>query len=423
MAGRRHGVRACLELLDSAFLFSVRQRYLLLLVTVAAAAGTFAQTTEAWQGRVLQGSLTKATASAEADRYRRATFTEHATALRPCEPLPASPQRFECDLMFIGNSRLSGELLPLRVFKRRGHVCVFDPSEEAGFQQCVKPDYGPVRRRTVAKFSVAASNGYTLVAERFDRRLTVELRRGDTVATYEVLAEGPSGGSRVAAAIPGLLDIDVRFHARGPVDVSPQSPPCSPNVTRHMRGVFVGRVRFFGEMGYTEAQASRARGSLNHRVRSPCWSSSREAASLSRRGRTIRTIELGAEESKILRRLDFGVAKGPEPLFAPLDYDNSGHRYFYAELFENGYQIDISRKVEVKGAAPGTFAVDSALTSATVRPPWPFRGAGQLEQESPSILLEPPDPLWTGDLTVSFPGAPEVPLIGPGLKASLREVL
>jgi hypothetical protein len=401
----------------------VKQRSLVLLVTVAAVVGAVAQTAKAWQGRAIRGPLTPAAAFAEADRYRRTAFTEHATTLRPCKPLPASPQRFECDLMFLGDSRLSGELLPLRVFKSRGHVCVFDPGEEAGVEQCVEPEYGRVRTRTVARFSVAASNGYTLVAQRFDRRLTIELRRGDTFATYELLAQGPAGRNEVVAAIPGLLDIDVRFHARGPVDASPKSPPCLPNVTRHRRGVFVGRIRFFGEAGYTEAQASRARGSLNHRVRSRCRRSSREAASLSRQRRPTRTVELGAEESKLLRRLDFGVAKGPYPLLAPLDYDNSGHRYFYAELFENGYEVDVSRKVEVKGADPGTFVVNSALTSATVTPSWPFRGAGQLEQESPSVLLEPSDPLWTGDLTVSFPGAPEVPLIGPGLKANLREVL
>jgi hypothetical protein len=388
-------------------------------VTVAALVGAVAQTAEAWQGRAIRGPLTAAGAFAEADRYRRASFTEHATALQPCQPLPASPQRFECDLMFRGDSHLSGESLPLRVFKSRGHTCVFDPSEDAGFEQCVEPDYGPVLRRTVARLSVAASNGYTLVAQRFDRRLTVELRRGDAVATYELLARGPAGGNRVAAAAPGLLDIDVRFHARGPVDVSPQSASCPPNVTRHMRGVFVGRIRFSGEGGYTEVEASRARGSLNHRARSRCRRPSRAAANMSRQRTPSEATELGAEEGKLLRRLDFGATKGPYPLFAPLDYDS----YFYAELFENGYQIDINRKVEVKGADPGTFIVDAALTSATVTPPWPFQGAGHLEQERPSVFLEPPDPLWTGDLTVSFPGAPEVPLIGPGLKANLREVL
>lgn len=404
-------------------LWTVKQRSLVLLVTVAAVVGAVAQTAEAWQGRAIRGPLTAAAAFAEADRYRHTGFTEHATALRPCQPMPASPQRFECDLMFLGGSRLSGELLPLRVFKSRGHVCVFDPGEEAGFEQCVEPEYGPVRTRTVARLSVAASHGYTLEAQRFDRRLIVELRRGVAVATYELLAQGPARGNRVVAAVPGLLDIDVRFHSRGPVDASPKSLPCPPNVTRHRRGVFVGRIGFFGEAGYTEVEASRARGSLNHRIRSRCRRSSREAASSSLQRRPNETIELGAEEGKLLRRLDFGAAKGPYPLLAPLDYDNSGHRYFYAELFENGYQVDINRKVEVKGANPGTFVVDAALTSAAVTPPWPFRGGGHLEQERPSVFLEPPDPLWTGDLTVSFPGAPEVPLIGPGLEASLREVL
>jgi hypothetical protein len=75
------------------------------------------------------------------------------------------------------------------------------------------------------------------------------------------------------------------------------------------------------------------------------------------------------------------------------------------------------------GADPGSFIVDAALTSATVTPPWPFRGVGRLEQERPSVLLESPDPLWTGNLTVTFPGAPEVALIGPGIRARLDEVL
>jgi len=394
-----------------------------LVVTVAALMAAVVPTAEAWQGRIIRGPLTAATAFAEANRYRRAAFTEHPTGLRPCEQLTASPLRFECDLMFLGDSRLNGELLPLRVFKSRGHVCVFDPSEEAGVEQCVKPNYGPARTRTVARLSVAASNGYTLVAERFDHTLTIELRRGDTDATYELLSRGPAGGDQIVAAVPDLLDIDLHFQARGPVEVLPKSLPCPPNVTRHRRGVFVGRIRFFGEGGFTEVKASRARGFLNHRFRSRCRRPSRRAASLSLRPRPTRTIELGAEEGQILRRLDFGAAKGPEPIFAPLDYDNSGHRYFYAELFENGYEIDISRKVEVKSAAAGTFVVDAALTSATVTPPWPFRGSGQLEQDRPSVLVETPDPLWTGDLTVNFPGAPEVALIGTGITARLGEGL
>lgn len=406
----------------SRFLFSMNLRYLVLLATVAAVVGAVAPTAEAWQGRTIRGPLRVAVAFAEANRYRRASFTEYATALRPCEPLPASPQRFECDVMFLGDSHLSGELLPLRVLKSRGHVCVFDPGEEAGVEQCAQPDYGPDRRRTVARLSVAASNGYTFVAERFDRTLTIGLRRGDTEATYELLARGPAGGNQIVATVPGLLDINVHFHARGPVDVLPKSPHCPPNVTRHRRGVFVGRVRFFGEGGFTDTNASRARGFLNHRLRSRCRRPSREAVASSLDRRPTQTIELGGEGGTILRRLNFGAAKGPYPLFAPLDYDNSGRRYFYAKLFENGYEVDVSRKIEVKNADPRSFVVDAALTSATVTPPWPFRGAGQLEQEHPVAFLEP-DPLWSGDLTVSFPGAPEVPLIGPGLEASLREVL
>jgi hypothetical protein len=61
-----------------------------------------------------------------------------------------------------------------------------------------------------------------------------------------------------------------------------------------------------------------------------------------------------------------------------------------------------------------TFVFDESLTSATVRPPFPFTGSG-------SFLRNPDGSIsWTGTLAVSLPGLGSVQLTGG--KAELATV-
>jgi hypothetical protein len=59
------------------------------------------------------------------------------------------------------------------------------------------------------------------------------------------------------------------------------------------------------------------------------------------------------------------------------------------------------------------FALNEALTEATIMPPAPFHGEGTYRAASDGTTT------WTGPLSVSLPGAPRLPLTGAEFKATL----
>jgi hypothetical protein len=60
-----------------------------------------------------------------------------------------------------------------------------------------------------------------------------------------------------------------------------------------------------------------------------------------------------------------------------------------------------------------SLAYNEALTRATITPPKPFYGKGIYSAASDGATT------WTGPLSVSFPGAPRLPLAGTDFKATL----
>lgn len=383
-----------------------------LLAFATALSGDLAEA--AWDGGVLKRKLTATLAFDAADRYQDEVFNEGAH-LEPCMTRDNWDGRFLCNLVFPATAREEERTYPLWVYKHRGHVCVFDPSDEPGATQCVPPEERPGAPRTVARFKLTGANGYALEIERFDRRLTVRVSRGSGSASYELAAQGPPSTNGVAARVPGLLDIAVRFMPTTKTELLPKGGGCSYNVTRHTRGVFVGRIRFEGEQEYTRVDASRASGTVNHRVRSRCRPGGRTARTSG--AEADKTVEVDASLNTAGRLLEFNCAKGEYPLFAPPDYEGRNRRFFLAELFENGKAVDVVRKVELTGP-PSTFVVDDALTKASISPPAPFEGSAELEQEEPTFLVIP-EPTWAGSLAVSFPGAAHTPLVGPDFAVRL----
>ncbi len=59
------------------------------------------------------------------------------------------------------------------------------------------------------------------------------------------------------------------------------------------------------------------------------------------------------------------------------------------------------------------FSFNEALTGAAIAPPEPFHGKGAYRAASDGTTT------WTGPLSVSFPGAPLLPLTGEAFKATL----
>ena len=85
---------------------------------------------------------------------------------------------------------------------------------------------------------------------------------------------------------------------------------------------------------------------------------------------------------------------------------------FAASIAERRGGMEISRSVAAV-AGPGAFAFDVPSGRATIEPPAPFAGVGNFRRSSDRGST------WGGNLTVDFPGHPNVALTGAGTKASL----
>lgn len=90
------------------------------------------------------------------------------------------------------------------------------------------------------------------------------------------------------------------------------------------------------------------------------------------------------------------------------------HVLYSASLKERRNGIRIYRKLKGK-AGPGAFRFHQRLRSAVLEPPAPFAGAAIARCDADSV-----SPLWSGDLTLDFPGRPNFPIAGPGVHVSLE---
>lgn len=86
---------------------------------------------------------------------------------------------------------------------------------------------------------------------------------------------------------------------------------------------------------------------------------------------------------------------------------------FKASLKERRNGIPIYRALS--GTAPArAFRFGRLLRTATLSPPAPFSGSASLTRDKNSI-----SPIWTGDLTLDFPGRSGVALAGSAVHVSL----
>jgi len=111
------------------------------------------------------------------------------------------------------------------------------------------------------------------------------------------------------------------------------------------------------------------------------------------------------------------LAEDAQPLsrtiFAALGDGRGRVRYVAAETSSKG-PIAILR-VATATARTASFAFDSSLSKARVTPPPPFDGSGLFEHGVGSMKS------WGGSLTVSFLGAPHLPLTGTPFKVLLGQ--
>jgi len=165
-------------------------------------------------------------------------------------------------------------------------------------------------------------------------------------------------------------------------------------------GVFVGTIRFRGEGGYTSVEARHATGRLSSGEKIKCVfpnlrPGSGPAANESRQA----PPSLGAAQG---RHRGFGV-----------EFSGGKRRSILISAFsqERRGRIGVFRDVFAEGP-PASFDFAADLSSATVRPPKPFQGEASF-QRSPSGSI------WSGTLSVDFPGRDDVRLAGPRFESKL----
>jgi hypothetical protein len=280
---------------------------------------------------------------------------------------------------------------------------------------------------SLSEVRLVNGDGYTIRIVAFGQTVGLSvIRRGPprpAATTY--LAHGRVTPTAIVASFAKRGRVELHFQSSTGPRGNPPLSGCGRPVLRD--GLFVGGVRFRGEGGYTSAEAHRARGisidldalkaCLRRGPRHPGRRGARSprsllgtllalAASGDRQApappgvptrpsaRSPRTI-LFAERKQPLSRTVFAALAGAKGQDA---------RYVAAETASEG-AIGVIRFVTAE-APPSSFTFEDTLASARVAPPPPFDGKGLFDHGPGS------EKSWTGSLSVSFLGAPHVPLTG-----------
>jgi hypothetical protein len=159
-----------------------------------------------------------------------------------------------------------------------------------------------------------------------------------------------------------------------------------------LRTRFIGRLHFRGEGAYTRAHARKASGYLVRQSGAD----------------KCRLLSHNSDRSDNEPATLTSCGPGPQLAFYGSAEGLFGGSFFLALSQESSDGLDIIRTAFADGN-DGDFGFDDDYRHAKVRPAWPFAGTGVYDEGE-----------LTGDLSVSFAGAPDR-LLAPSSRAKLRE--
>jgi hypothetical protein len=262
------------------------------------------------------------------------------------------------------------------------------------------PAQGPT-----AELTVHGSHGYEVRIAIEDGSSTLSASKGQqgiAGANYFSL-DGRAARGGAQARFGRLGRVKVRFRGSGEVQRR-RVPPCQgrPELIRH--GVFVGKIRFRGEGGYTEVDAARARGTITTVPGQSCAL----PESPGRNGGWPK----GAKAPREVVFAAGSRAKGVQ-LEATRVPNSPEESVITASSYQLREGMTIIRSV-LLFAPLGAFSFDAGLNAATLHPPAPFSGSASFTR------IDDYASRWEGPLTISLPGQPDVPLTGRDFSWSLR---
>ncbi len=253
-------------------------------------------------------------------------------------------------------------------------------------------------------FQLKASNGYLLSVLGFrnpdtgQSALLVSLGSRRSSVIYSTRAAQVTETS-IEADLGVLGRIDVEFVPSG--EARPERSDCGGKPILFDSGHYAGQIEFEGEEGFSKAHATSAVGYGKLLLNLVC-SESRPTEGIGGHSPGARLTAHGKGRAGV----EFSAFK------------NSPTRpvRFTASIEERRGRMEISRGVGVM-ASPGAFAFDVPAGVASVEPPAPFSGRAEYSRHAGGRST------WAGDLSVDFPGRPDVPLTGTGTRVSLERAV
>ncbi|HVQ59454.1 MAG TPA: hypothetical protein VMS60_11175 [Solirubrobacterales bacterium] len=262
---------------------------------------------------------------------------------------------------------------------------------------------------------VRGTHGYTIGIGADDHRtVSITTFKGEGSATYSV--RGRATSDRIEANFGKFGRVSVRFTPAG----KRKGRNCG-----IIPGYFDGVIRFRGELGYTEVRAKRTRGEVNP----PGGGRRCDARAAARPGVDSRSgvrdllakasePDLGITALGAVARMGGRTISFNDVELTEIHANGAVEPVLVISvgaIEERRGRISISRLVLLVPNRPVTVPSPPGQQplTAIVKAAKPFQGTG-------SYLAVPgAEPSWTGDFSVSLPGAGLVPLTGPEFDALL----
>jgi hypothetical protein len=259
---------------------------------------------------------------------------------------------------------------------------------------------GPVRPAPLYRsgFVVEGGDGYKVGVSTYGSALYLSVWRGGktrrTMSAY--LARGVARPERLQATFGNFGAVSMRF--RPSRDREPSKRCRFGRLFLTQRGLFVGGLRFRGEHGYVSVNLHRAKGAIV-RVGKRCR--------VRRRPHRFDPAEFEAlfakPEAAMLTLARDGVDS--TALLAIAAKEST----FITVHEESRGKLAIVRIASVRKPA-GKLDFNEALTSGRLTAPHPFLGTGRYRAFADGSNI------WSGNLSVNFPGFPRFPLTGPSFE-------
>jgi hypothetical protein len=278
-------------------------------------------------------------------------------------------------------------------------LAVFAAAQATGATGIVKDEPEAVE----GGFRLHGTHGYSIAVAAYalgeDQRGSIEITVSRHQETVSYTAPATVSPSELRADLGPLGRMDlIRIPSGRKKTVHPK---CLGGPQTYEPGTYEGSVEFTGEHGYTRAVESRVAAIpvwLLFTTSGACGSGGGEATGPGEAGARLRGISFAHDRS-----LSFQINKNR----------STAKTIFTASLKERRHGIRIYRQL-AGVAPPNAFRFNRFLRSSTLSPPRPFTGTASLRRTENSTA-----PTWTGDLSLSFPGRPLVPIAGNSVHVSL----